>query len=71
MSTKCLLTVLFASLFVDLSAAPALAKAPEIRTDLSGRWVINDELSDNTDDRVEEAIELFKEREKAEKDGLV
>ena len=54
---KCPLRVLFASLFVALSAASASAQAPEIRTGLSGRWVINDNLSDNTDDRVEEAIE--------------
>ena len=57
MSIKCLLTVPFTSLFIALSAAPALAEAREIRTYLSGRWVINDELSDNTDDQVEEAIE--------------
>ena len=57
MPTKFLLKALFASLLIAFSAAPASAQAPEIRTDLSGRWVINDELSDNTDDQVEEAIE--------------
>ena len=49
--------MLFASLFIAFSAAPASAQAPDIRTVLSGHWVINDELSDNTDDQVEEAIE--------------
>ena len=57
MPTKFLLKALFASLLIAFSAAPASAQAPEIRMDLSGRWVINDELSDNTDDQVEEAIE--------------
>ena len=33
------------------------AQTGEISVDLVGRWVINDELSDNTDDQVEEAIE--------------
>ena len=57
MSIKCSSKVLFASLFIAFSAAPASAQAPDIRTVLSGHWVINDELSDNTDDQVEEAIE--------------
>lgn len=30
---------------------------PDIRSGIVGRWLINDELSDNTDDQVEEAIE--------------
>ncbi|MCG8414951.1 MAG: hypothetical protein MI746_12095 [Pseudomonadales bacterium] len=33
------------------------AQSADIRADIAGRWVINDELSDNTDDQVEEAIE--------------
>ncbi|HBW84080.1 MAG TPA: hypothetical protein DEF79_08585 [Gammaproteobacteria bacterium] len=57
MPTKCLLIALLTSLFVAVSTALASAQAPEIRTGLSGRWVINDELSDNTDDQVEKAIE--------------
>jgi hypothetical protein len=57
MSIKCSTKVLFASLFIAFSVAPASAQAPDIRTVLSGHWVINDELSDNTDDQVEEAIE--------------
>ena len=33
------------------------AQTPTFGADLRGRWVINDDLSDNTDDQVEEAIE--------------
>ena len=29
---------------------------PDLRESISGHWVINDDLSDNTDDQVEEAI---------------
>ena len=57
MPTKCLFKVLIASLTITFSTVPTSAQAPEIRTGLSGRWVINEELSDNTDDQVEEAIE--------------
>jgi hypothetical protein len=35
---------------------PGLAQV-DIRQQIAGRWLINDELSDNTDDQVEEAIE--------------
>lgn len=40
--------------WVSLSVS---AQTPTFGTDLQGRWVINDDLSDNTDDQVEEAIE--------------
>ena len=40
--------------WVSLSVS---AQTPTFGTDLRGRWVINDDLSDNTDDQVEEAIE--------------
>ena len=62
MSIKCSSKVYFASLFIAFSAPPASAQAPDIRTVLSGHWVINDELSDNTD-QVEEAIEAVAARE--------
>jgi len=40
--------------WVSLSVS---AQTPTFGADLRGRWVINDDLSDNTDDQVEEAIE--------------
>ena len=40
-----------------LGGAISSAQDAEIRMGLAGRWVINDDLSDNTDDAVEEAIE--------------
>lgn len=40
--------------WVSLSVS---AQTPTFGADLQGRWVINDDLSDNTDDQVEEAIE--------------
>lgn len=44
-------------LCIGLLAELAVAQAGDIRIELVGRWLINDELSDNTDDQVEEAIE--------------
>ncbi|MCB1669655.1 MAG: hypothetical protein R3F41_07385 [Gammaproteobacteria bacterium] len=43
-------------LCVPLHGAARQASAPDPRQEISGYWVINDELSDNTDDQVEEAI---------------
>jgi hypothetical protein len=37
-------------------AGPGSAQL-DIRQQIAGRWLVNDELSDNTDDQVEEAIE--------------
>jgi hypothetical protein len=45
------------TLSLALGAGYSLAQDADIRTGLAGQWVINDELSDNTDDAVEEAIE--------------
>lgn len=44
-------------LLLAYGASNSLAQEVDIRTGLAGNWVINDELSDNTDDAVEEAIE--------------
>lgn len=47
--------IAFTTLFV--SGAQVAAQAVDFGSGLTGRWLINDELSDNTDDQVEEAIE--------------
>ena len=38
-------------------SAPAFSQGSSIQINIGGRWVINDDLSDDTDDQVEEAIE--------------
>jgi hypothetical protein len=40
-----------------LLCSAVAGQSSELVSNLSGTWVINDELSDNTDDQVEEAIE--------------
>lgn len=47
----------FSLLIALFMAQVVLAQSLNIREDISGRWLINDEISDNTDDQVEEAIE--------------
>ncbi len=50
------LTLLLA-LLISSGAAITVAQSNPVATQISGRWIINDDLSDNTDDQVEEAIE--------------
>ncbi len=38
-------------------STPAFSQGSSIQINIGGRWVINDDLSDDTDDQVEEAIE--------------
>ena len=47
-------SVLILSLLI---ASPgSVAQSDDVRAGLAGRWTINDDLSDNTDDQVEDAI---------------
>lgn len=48
---------LFALPLLLLLASIVGAQTESFVSDLQGHWVINDELSDNTDDKVEDAIE--------------
>jgi len=45
------------ALLCCFAAAQLCAQPADFGSKLIGRWLINDELSDNTDDQVEEAIE--------------
>lgn len=51
------LKLMLPALLLSVALGEAAAQSTDIRTGIVGRWVINDELSDNTDDQVEEAIE--------------
>jgi hypothetical protein len=53
MNQKLVLSILL----VTALLSAGVAAQQDIRSTISGRWVINDDLSDNTDDQVEEAIE--------------
>ena len=44
-------------LLVYGSSPPAFSQSSSLQINIGGRWVINDDLSDDTDDQVEEAIE--------------
>ena len=46
----------FTVLLASAQQSAGSAANSEIRQQISGRWIINDELSDNSDDQVEEAI---------------
>ena len=46
------------SLLLAGASSPVSAEELPIQTYFIGQWVINDDLSDDTDDQVEEAIEL-------------
>jgi len=54
-TTVCLAIITILSLFVSTAISQTLAEE-RIKSLLEGQWVINDELSDNTDDKVEAAI---------------
>lgn len=55
--TRCYATLLWCALMAQFTVANATeSSAREFRASLVGRWVINERLSENTDDQVEAAI---------------